>query len=453
MLESAEFYERRYRNFATLVIVPVFLLFLFLVVFSIFFKRELTVNAVGQIVPRKVLSIVQSTSSNPIELNNLTEGKRVKKGDVLLTYTDDDGNASKALLESQLKTANDRLIALDSYKRSIDYGTGQFAQPDTFGYSDMFDNYIAQVNTLNDAYKQETSDKSASDNQVDTQTAALNDAENQATSKISQYQTVLTAIKSDNKASLSGNPYSYIYDAYSAESDGLSGDDREKVRQTSISTVQQAINQLNDAVTSYQTQVKSIGKSADISPITTEDKVASLKTDQLASATKEYADQKATVDKLNAQVKVNDSDVADNILQADQPGILHVLNGNTRPKFLSKGSEVAEIYPDLMVNPALGVEFMVPADKISGIKTGEAIRFKVSKSISKPVILNGKITNIDTTATVTKQGNFFKVTANVSLSSEEYKQIKYGSVGETTVITGKKTWVEYIKDQIFKDEG
>ena len=86
LLESAEFYERRYRNFATLIIIPIFLLFVFLVVFSIFGKRELTVKSAGQIVPRKVLSVVQSTSSNPIELNKLVEGRHVKQGDVLLTY-------------------------------------------------------------------------------------------------------------------------------------------------------------------------------------------------------------------------------------------------------------------------------------------------------------------------------------------------------------------------------
>ncbi|MCT0020006.1 hypothetical protein [Weissella cibaria] len=111
LLESEEFYERRYRNFATLVIVPVFLLLVFLVVFSVFAKRELTVKEAGQVVPRKVLTVVQSTSSNPIELNNLSEGKKVTPGDVLLTYKDDTGSASKALVNSQVQTASDRLAA------------------------------------------------------------------------------------------------------------------------------------------------------------------------------------------------------------------------------------------------------------------------------------------------------------------------------------------------------
>lgn len=452
MLESAEFYERRYRNFATLIIIPVFLLFVLLVIFSIFGKRELTVKSAGQIVPRKVLSIVQSTSSNPIELNNLSEGRQVKKGNVLITYKDSNGNASQELLNSQLKTANDRLSALDTYKQSIDSGTNQFEQPDSFGYSDMFANYLAQVNTLNDEYNQQVSDKTASDNQVNNQKSALNDAASQNSNKISQYQKVLNAIKTDNNSGISGNPYAYIYDGYTAEAKGLIGDDKEKVRQNSISNIQQAIDQLNDSVTNYQTQAKSIGKGADVSQAPTQDKISSLKSDQLASATKEYADQKAVVDKINAQIKSTESEVEDNTLHADQSGVLHILIDKAKPKYLSKGSAIAEIYPNLANNPALDIEFMVPADKISGIKEGENVRFRVAKSISKPLIVEGKVNKVETTATNTKQGNYFKITAHVALSKFEYTQIKYGSEGTITVITGKKTWFNYVKDQIFKDE-
>lgn len=216
LLESAEFYERRYRNFATLIIVPVFLLFVFVVIFSIYGKHELTVKAPGQITPRKVLSIVQSTSNNSIEMNNLFEGKHVKKGDVLITYKDSDGQASKDLLDTQLKTANDRLAALEVYKKSIEAGTNQFSQPDSFGYSEMYDNYLAQINTLNAEYSQAVNDKSASDHQVDEQKNALNAAANQASNKISEYQQVLNAIKTDSNASLTGNSYAYLYDAYAA---------------------------------------------------------------------------------------------------------------------------------------------------------------------------------------------------------------------------------------------
>ena len=56
-LESGEFYQRRYRNFPTLIIVPIFLLVVFIVLFSLFAKREVVVKATGEIIPAKVYQI------------------------------------------------------------------------------------------------------------------------------------------------------------------------------------------------------------------------------------------------------------------------------------------------------------------------------------------------------------------------------------------------------------
>ena len=416
LLESAEFYDRRYRNFATLVIVPLFALFIFLVIFSVFGKREITVKSVGRIVPRRVMSVVQSTSNNPIELNNLKENKRVNKGDILITYRDNDEKYSRNLLNSQLKIANDRLDALDTYRKSI-----------------------------------ESKDKAASDNQIETQKNALNEAAEQNLIDISQYETVLNAVKLDDSSGLSENKYAYIYDDYVANSKGLTGYDKEKAKQNTSSIVHQAINQLHETATNYQTQSRSLRKTADISMATTKDKEESLKTDQLSSATTDYADQKSTVDKIKAQISSAESDVENNVLHAGQSGILHVLSSNTRHTFVAKGSEVAEIYPNLSANPEIDVEFMIPADKISGIKKRERVRFRLSKSLSKPIIISGNIRTVDTSATSTKQGNYFKVVASVNLSEDDYKQVKYGTEGTVTIITGKKTWFSYVKDQMFKD--
>lgn len=451
LLESAEFYDRRYRNFATLVIVPLFALFIFLVIFSVFGKREITVKSVGRIVPRRVMSVVQSTSNNPIELNNLKENKRVNKGDILITYRDNDEKYSRNLLNSQLKIANDRLDALDTYRKSIESGVSQFLQPDPFGYSDLFENYLSQVNTLNDEYTQQVKDKAASDNQIETQKNALNEAAEQNLIDISQYETVLNAVKLDDSSGLSENKYAYIYDDYVANSKGLTGYDNEKAKQNTSSIVHQAINQLHETATNYQTQSRSLRKTADISMATTKDKEESLKTYQLSSATTDYADQKSTVDKIKAQISSAESDVENNVLHAGQSGILHVLSSNTRHTFVAKGSEVAEIYPNLSANPEIDVEFMIPADKISGIKKRERVRFRLSKSLSKPIIISGNIRTVDTSATSTKQGNYFKVVASVNLSEDDYKQVKYGTEGTVTIITGKKTWFSYVKDQMFKD--
>ena len=60
-LQSAEFYRRRYHNFATLLIVPLVCLIIFLVIFLCFAKKEITVISTGEVAPTKVVDVIQSS--------------------------------------------------------------------------------------------------------------------------------------------------------------------------------------------------------------------------------------------------------------------------------------------------------------------------------------------------------------------------------------------------------
>lgn len=45
---------------------------------------------VGSIEPKKPLAIIQSSSNNPVKINNLHENKPVTKGDLLVQYDNSD---------------------------------------------------------------------------------------------------------------------------------------------------------------------------------------------------------------------------------------------------------------------------------------------------------------------------------------------------------------------------
>ena len=60
-LESAEFYNRRYHNFSSYVIFPSFILFLFLIVFSIFAQKEISLTAGATVEPARIIATIQSS--------------------------------------------------------------------------------------------------------------------------------------------------------------------------------------------------------------------------------------------------------------------------------------------------------------------------------------------------------------------------------------------------------
>lgn len=84
LFQSAEFYHRRYHNFATVLVIPMTLLVFFLLAFSLIGIKEITVTTLGSIRPTKVIAVVQSSSNNTVLTNNLSENKAVKKGDLLI---------------------------------------------------------------------------------------------------------------------------------------------------------------------------------------------------------------------------------------------------------------------------------------------------------------------------------------------------------------------------------
>ena len=56
LFKSAEFYQRRYHNFATLLIVPLVLLLSFLLIFSLFAQKAVTVASRGELTPTQVIA-------------------------------------------------------------------------------------------------------------------------------------------------------------------------------------------------------------------------------------------------------------------------------------------------------------------------------------------------------------------------------------------------------------
>ena len=108
LLESAEFYNRRYHNFSSRVIIPTTLLFVFVLLFSIFAKKEITISSRATVEPYRIILNIQSTSNNSIVTNKLSENKSVKKGELLIQYQDGAESVQQSNYASQLDMLRDQ---------------------------------------------------------------------------------------------------------------------------------------------------------------------------------------------------------------------------------------------------------------------------------------------------------------------------------------------------------
>ena len=297
LLESAEFYRRRYHNFATVLIVPLVVLIIFIGVFLCFAKKEVTVISQGEVAPTKVLAVIQSASDTSVAQNKLDDNTKVEKGDLLVQYSE---NATEQEKEAQKKTIKERNERLDKALEKEEKKTKK-------------------------KYK-----------------------------KLSKKERKKREKKDKKKR----------------EADKKDRDDEDKKEADHVS------------------------------------------------------------------------------LFAPESGIIHTNSKYEGLNLLPKWSEIAQIYPDIQKTKTALITYYVSSDDVVSMKKGQTTRLSLERKGNDKLTVEGKINNVASSATTTKKGNLFKVTAKVKLSKKDSKLVKYGMTGKTVTVIDKKTYFDYFKDKL-----
>ncbi|MGM0227880.1 membrane fusion protein, peptide pheromone/bacteriocin exporter, partial [Enterococcus sp. AZ135] len=136
-------------------------------------------------------------------------------------------------------------------------------------------------------------------------------------------------------------------------------------------------------------------------------------------------------------------------LKAPTDGIVH-LNDEVKDQLeVPKGTLLAEIYPD---NPKEKLSFtsLIPANEMTRVKTGMKVHFKLDKKGVASNTINGTLTEISETSKTSKQGAFYTVKG--VLTPPKNFNYRYGLTGELSLILGKKTYWNSIKDIFLNQE-
>ncbi|KAA8434511.1 bacteriocin secretion accessory protein [Weissella paramesenteroides] len=445
-LESGEFYQRRYRNFPTLIIFPTLLLIVFIVLFSFFLKREIIAKFSGAIIPEKIITDVQSTSDNMICTNQLEENKVVNKGDILVTFKNENEKSEIQNGHKKIISHKEHLRSLNVYKRSIIDGRNQFNGVDKFGYDRLFHGYISQINNLNNEFEQQQIDKKIANQQLNEQIDVLRKIQRNNQNKISDFKSIMDAVTKSTKMD-ADNQYKFIYDDYYAQFKSTQiMSEKVQIKENMISSILQKIEQLQATNDSYDIQIAGVLKNNFLSKNSTLDKITNLQQQQLATIQKEINKQQQILDELEVKQSMANQHYQDTVLKSPKKGILHLINNKSRMTYLPKGTTIAQIYPLLTRKTKLNIESYIAEKDITGLKKGQKIKFIVKQNGSKILKLKGTVKTISDVPTDVKEGSFYKCVANIFVDGNERKQIKYGLNGEVIIIKGTKTWFNYYKD-------
>lgn len=136
-------------------------------------------------------------------------------------------------------------------------------------------------------------------------------------------------------------------------------------------------------------------------------------------------------------------------LKSPSTGIVHLNEEVTGQIDVSKGTVLAEIYPK-QKESQLMFTALLPADEVTRIKVGMDVHFKLDKKGVASQTIEGTLKEISETSMTTEQGTFYTIKG--TLQSSKYFNNRYGMTGEVSLIIGKKSYWQQIKDVLLNQE-
>ncbi|WP_261069506.1 bacteriocin secretion accessory protein [Streptococcus mitis] len=447
LFKSAEFYQRRYHNFATLLIVPLVLLLSFLLIFSLFAQKEVTVTSRGEITPTQVIASIQSTSNNIITTNNLSNNQSVKKDDVVIKYAETMEKSQKQALETQLATLNRQKTGIETLKASLSQGTNLFTGEDEFGYINTFNNFISQSQDIELGISKTNAEVNNQLALAGNTATAIEKQINNIYRQIAEYEELSQAITNKSSSLSASNPHKATLNTYLVQSQQQS---QQGLDDQYLSQINQSISSLKSSIASLNIQRAGTGSVATYdSSLGT--KVEVLRTQFLQSASQQLTTVETQITELTAQLGQANVNFEHNTIKAPGTGIIHLNNEFDGKTLIPNGSEIAQIYPNIQETKEVLITYYVTSEYVPLLKEEQVARLKLEKIGNQNITIIGKINSIDRTATKTEQGNLFKVTALAQLTDKDSNIIQYGLQGQVTSIIAKKTYFDYYKDVILNN--
>lgn len=441
-LESAEFYNRRYHNFSSYVIFPSFILFLFLIVFSIFAQKEISLTAGATVEPARIIATIQSSSNSKIVANHLAENKFVKQGDLLVQYQEGAEAVQAENYASQLEMLKDQKVQLEYLKASLQAGSDQFPEADKFGYQHSFLDYLNQVASLRSQVEQQNASISSQNAAASGSQTELGNLIGETQSKIKEYQQAKSAIQGDGHLE-SDHPAYAIYQSTKEQGS--------ETKQQALSQLDAQITQLESTLAGYRVQYAGSGaQQAYASGLGSQ--LESLKSQQLAKVGQELTLLDQKILEAESGKKIQGNLLEKEKITATEDGVLHLNPEHSRSTIIPEGTILAHLFPQLARERKAKLTAYISSKEVAGLKPGNEVRFTTVTDANKQLVLTSKITNIDTSATQTEKGNFFKLEAETDLNAEQAEKLRYGLEGRLTMITGRKSFLRYYLDRFLKQE-
>lgn len=445
---SSSVYSQKHQTFYRWIIYPIIMFILLLGLFLTFAKKEVVIRTSAKITANA--SKLEVPIDTKITENQLVENKEVKKGEKLVTFDVQNLQLQKASLETENEQISKEKEAAQRLIDSLNTDSNQFQQPDLFGYEDQLKSILSE-NTANQleieqkklANQKEQEAYQKTNNQL---TKQLQSYKNQ----VIEWEQVRTAWQ--NQQSLQGfsTEIMTVYQAWQTQVKEVSEEQKEQTKASITLQINERITQIKSMVEQLENEQIKLVEPTSIEPEIQKQTEAYIQIkEQTITATRQKIKELSSTENKNKQtIQLLNEQIQQAVIRAPITGKIHLNDEVKGLTEIPKGTVIAEIYPALNKQKQLFTSY-IPSSDMTRIKVNMPVHLKIDNKGVKTEILNGKLTQITETSTTTEKGDFYLVKGTISIPKK--LDIRYGITGELSLIIGKKTYLQQIKDWIFNE--
>ncbi|MEN2775860.1 HlyD family efflux transporter periplasmic adaptor subunit [Acetivibrio clariflavus] len=497
LTDSREMLEAKPHFFMTCFIYIVLAIIAVALTWAYFGEIDNYVKATGSVRPGDTISTIRNSVTGYVEINNLEEGKKVKKGDVLYSIGIDKILAEKTVYENQIKRLETENKNLIKFKQSIMENKNLFDSKniDEADYYNRYQQYEISRTVSNEEYTNQRLDTEQLKNEMELslKSAQINykkvsdtleklklleesikvgknlfdESEVEFFNRYNDYE--LNVKQLEMKKQQCADNYSSLKKLY--ELDAISKQELETAKnemdfatlnldkykneymmnlKASITQNEQSI----DEVSVSMEKAKSVLKKLNDKGQNPEIKMEKMKIDTLVQIEDALIANQNNLDQARSAIKKLEMTIEEATVKAPIDGTINLYVEISKGDYLQSGVEIAAIVPDTATQ--YKVQLMVNNKDIAEVKEGQRIKYRfLALPYSEYGEADGTVKKISTDARIDSENGVSYYIVEATLDNHEMKsykgevkEIKSGMVCEAQVVTGSKKILYWLLEKI-----
>lgn len=449
-LDHSSIYSQQHHTFYRWVLYPVILFLCLTGLFLAFAKKEVVIRTPAQLIAPKT-EVLQVPVEAKIKTNTLKENQIVKKGETLVTFDTTSLQNEKKRLEQENTLIEQQKNAAQTFINSLKNEQNLFETEDSFGYSNQLKSFFAEKEATRYASKQI---EATTQKEQDIYNKSKELLEKQLTTRqkeLQEWEQVRTAWINEQNIQGFSPEITSKYQSWQTQLSDVTEEQKKQTKSTILATIDEQIVQQKKEIEQLQTEQAKL-----VPPNTSKNEINSQKEKEkqnkelsLATTKQKITELTDTQQKNELALKTINEQITQSILKAPITGTVHLNDTVKNQLEIPKGTTLAEIYPKPK-NSFLTFTALIPANESMRIKVGMTVHFKLDKKGVATKIIDGTLNEISENSTTTEQGTFYTIKGILNAPKDFTN--RYGLTGELSLIIGKKTYWQQLKDILFNQE-